>query len=133
MSILEAVGTYLDANLAAYTLGTNLLLARRLDTPDLMLAVYEHDGGAPDETFGAAATAVDRPTIQVISRAAREDYPTARDAAIQVRSLLGAVSNTTLSGITVLRLRPQGSLMPMGYDEHNRPLVSVNFSAVILP
>jgi hypothetical protein len=131
-TILEAVGDYL-ASASVGTLGTNLFLAVMPESPDAMVTVYESAGGSPVFTMGAAVVAIDRPTIQVICRATRGDYPTARDQAESIRQMLGAVVEQTISGITVMRIEPQGSVIPMGEDDNLRPMVSVNFECMVRP
>jgi len=131
-TVLEAVGNYLQAQ-GHGTLGTNLYLGRMPSSPDVCVGVFEYEGGLPDETFGAAATAIDRPRIQIMCRAGRDDYPTARDKAHTLRALVGAITDTTLSGIRIMRIRPVGSVNPLGPDQNDRPLVSVNFEAMVLP
>jgi hypothetical protein len=75
--------------------------------------------------------AIDRPLIQVICRAARSDYPTARNQAETIRALLGAVTEQTISGIPIMRMESQGSVIPMGEDENQRPMVSINFECMV--
>ena len=132
MTILEAVGDYLQTS-GQGTLGTSLFLSMMPETPDTLVAVYENSGDPPQFTMGAAAWAIDRPTLQVICRATRGDYPTARDKAEAIRALLGAVTEQTLSGINVMRIQPTGSVVPMGEDENLRPMISVNFECMVRP
>lgn len=129
-TILESVGDYLVAQ-GQGTLGTNLFLAVMPESPDALVAVYETSGSAPQETMGAAAWAIDQPSLQVICRAARGDYPGARDKAVTIRGILAAVVETTLSGIHVMRISSQGSVLPMGEDENGRPMVSINFQCQV--
>lgn len=131
-TVLEAIGNYLQAQ-GHGTQGTDIFLGRMPTSPDACIAVYEYGGAAPLFTFGSAATAVDRPSIQVMCRAARDDYPAARNKAKDIRSLLGAITNTTLSSIAILRVEPIGSVNPLGPDENDRPLVTVNFQVHVLP
>ncbi len=130
MTILEAVGAYLASN-GHGTLGTSLFLALMPDTPDTMRCVYESPGYAPEMTLGNAATAIDKPGLQVTCRA--PGYAAARDDAQAIRALLGAVANTALSGVNVLRIAPVGSVTPIGEDEKGRHLVTVNFDVWVLP
>lgn len=132
-TILEAVASYVGASLSGFVVGTNVFASRRPDSPDRCITVYETSGYRPVETMDDGGTAVDRPGVQVVCRGTREDYPTARDDAVDVRNLLRAVVGETLSGVSVLRLVPSGSVMPMGTDEQDRPLVAVNFDAWVLP
>lgn len=131
-TILEAVGDYLAAQ-SQGTLGTNLFLAVMPETPDTCVAVYENAGNRPSFTMGSAPWAIDRPLIQVICRSTRGDYPAARDKAETIRALLGAVVDQNLSGVNVMRIEVQGSVIPMGEDENQRPMVSVNFECMVRP
>lgn len=131
-TILEAIGTYLQAQ-GHGTQGESIFLGRMPTSPDACITVFEYGGAAPLFTMGAAATAVDRPSIQVMCRAGRDDYPSARDKAQSIRTLLGAVTGASLSGISVLRIEPIGSVNPLGPDENDRPLVTVNFQVHVLP
>ncbi len=103
------------------------------ESPDVCVCVYETAGFAPMETMGVAAFAVERPGLQVITRAGRGDYPAARDKAVAVRNLLASVVETTLSGVHVMRISAEGSVLPMGEDQNGRPMVSVNLSCTVRP
>lgn len=133
MGILEAAGTLIQAGMPGYTVGTNIRLGRMLNTPDVQIAVYEYGGSTPEETFGPAATAIDTPSLQVVCRAAAEDYPTARDLAVAIRALLGAVTDQTVGGVRILRIRPNGHPIPLGADANDRPRLSVNFDTWVEP
>jgi hypothetical protein len=131
-TILEAVGDYLAAQ-SQGVLGTNLFLAVMPETPDTCVAVYENAGNRPSFTMGSAPFAIDRPLIQVICRGANSDYPGARDKAESIRFLLGGVTEQTISGLHVMRIESQGSIVPMGEDENQRPMISMNFECMVRP
>lgn len=130
MTVLEAIGDYLETQ-GQGTLGTNLFLARMPESPDSCVTVFEYEGAAPMEVFRSNVTAVDMPRIQVKVRASREDYPVARDKAAAIRDLLGAITNTTISGVSLLRVRPVASILPLGFDQQDRPIVAVNFECYV--
>lgn len=132
MTVLEAVGDYLVTH-GHGTLGSTIFLTVMPESPDAIVCVYESGGQSPSLTLGAAAFATDRPSIQIICRAARNDYPTARNKAESIRTLLAGVVAQTISGIVILRIQASGSLIPMGEDENLRPMVSANFDCTILP
>lgn len=77
--------------------------------------------------------ALDRPSLQVMTRAGRNDYVTARDKAVSVRNALTKISNTNLSGIQVLRIAPSSAINPIGNDDKDRPLVTISFAVVCVP
>jgi hypothetical protein len=131
MSVLEAVGTYIDTNSGDLTIGTNLFLSKMPNTPDYCVSVYEYTGIAPIETFGAAAFEIDRPSVQVVVRATRDDYVTARDKAIALRNLICGLTNVSVGGVTVLRVKSAGSVLPLGVDELDRPRVSFNVDCFV--
>jgi hypothetical protein len=131
-TILEAVGDYLVTG-GHGTLGTTLFLGVMPESPDVLVAVYETSGSSPQFTMGSAATAIDAPSLQVICRGSVGDYPTARDKAVTLRTYLGSLANVTISGINIMRVAPEGSVLPMGEDENRRPMVSINFSCMVRP
>lgn len=129
-TILESIGDYLVTN-SLGTLGTNLFLGILPETPDECVAVYENAGSSPAFTMGTGGIVIDYPMIQVIARAGREDYPTARDKVESIRVLLASVLDITVSSVTILRIEPMGSVNPLGVDSKYRPLVSVNFRCLV--
>jgi hypothetical protein len=132
-TILEAIGSKLQTD-GIGTLGTNIFLSLMPDTPDVCVAVYEYAGLAPLDTFGASVTvALDRPSIQVMTRASRNDYVTGRDKAVDVRNSLAKISNQSLSGIQILRIAPTSAINSVGLDEKDRPLATISFTAVVVP
>ena len=129
-TILEALGDYLQSNDYG-TQGTNIFLAVMPEKPDSCIAIYEATGNKPHFTMGIAPWAIDRPVIQVICRAARGDYPAARNTAESIRELLGAITDQTISGVPIMRVESQSSVSPMGEDENQRPMVSINFECMV--
>lgn len=130
MTVLEAIGDHLQTH-GAGTLGTNLFLARMPEMPDVCVTVYEYEGAPPAQNFGNSPYSVERPRIQVVCRASREDYPTARDAAVAIRDLLASLTDVTISGIKILRVAPLGSILPLGFDSQDRPMVATNFECYV--
>jgi hypothetical protein len=130
-TILEVVGSYIDTNTAALIAGTNLFYGKMPETPDLCVAVYEYTGTPPHETMGSSAFVIDRPSIQVVVRAGRDDYPSARNLAQDLRILLAAVTDTTISGLRVLRLASTGSVVSLGTDDLDRPRIAFNLDCFV--
>lgn len=129
-TILESVGDYLVTN-SHGTLGTNIFLGTLPETPDACVAVYENTGSSPMFTMGSGGIRIDYPMLQIIARAGREDYPTARDKAESIRILLSQVLEQSISGIHIMRIEPMGSVNLLGVDNKYRPLVSVNFRCLV--
>jgi hypothetical protein len=62
----------------------------------------------------AGGIRIDYPMLQIICRATREDYPTARDKAENIRVLLASVLEQTISGVHIMRIEPMGSVNHVG-------------------
>jgi hypothetical protein len=127
MAILDALGTYL-ASQGQGTLATDIFLARAPDTPDACVTLYESAGSGPDHTFGAGVYAIDHQRIRVICRAARNDYPAARTKAVAVRAILGAVRDTTLSGVVILTILATSEVYPLSRDGDDRALIGCDYT-----
>jgi hypothetical protein len=137
-TILESMGDYLQNTSSAFgahasqgTLGTNIFLGVLPDTPDACVSVYENTGSSPTFTMGAGGIQIDYPMLQIICRATREDYPTARDKAETIRVLFASVLEQSVSGVHIMRIEPMGSVNLLGVDPKYRPLVSVNFRCLV--
>lgn len=127
MAILDALGTYLQAQ-GQGTLATNIFLARAPDTPDACVTLYESAGGGPDHTFGAGVYAIDHQRIRVVCRATRNDYPAARDKAVAVRAVLGAIRDTTLSSVKILTMLATSEVYPLSRDGDDRALIGCDYT-----
>lgn len=128
--ILEALGDHLQTN-AVGTLGTNIFLGKMPASPDYCITLYEYEGMQPRESFGGNPYDIDMPRIQVVVRAARDDYPTARDAAKTIKDLLADLTDITISSTKVLRVASLGSTIPLGLDDKDRPRIAANFQAYV--
>lgn len=131
MALLDALGTHLQTNTVG-TLGTNIMLGRMPDDPDVCVTLFESSLG-PVHSFGASVSAVDRYTVRVFCRGTRMDYPGAQTKAAQVRAILGAVRNTSLSGVNILNIQSNSEPYPVRYDEDDRPIFGVDFSVWVTP
>ena len=129
-TILESVGDYLVTN-SQGTLGTRIFMATLPETPDAYVVVYENAGSSPTFTMGSGGIRIDYPMLQIICRAGREDYPTARDKAETIRVLLASVAGLSVSGVHITRIEPMGSVNMLGVDPKYRPLISVNFRCLV--
>lgn len=125
--ILDAIGSVLQTA-AVGTLGTNLFLSRMPETPDAAVAAYESGAGYPIYTQGTVGAALAVTNIQIVARASREDYQSARTKISAVIAALEAVNETTASGVRLLRVEQSGRPIPLGYDDNDRPEIAMNFS-----
>ena len=131
MALLDALGTYLQTQTVG-TLGTNLMLGRMPEQPDACVALFESSLG-PDHTMGASVSAVDKFTLRILCRSARLDYPAAQAKATAVRAILGAVRDTTLSGVKIMTIMSTSEPYPVRYDDDDRPLFGADFVVYVLP
>jgi hypothetical protein len=128
MAFIEAAVTQIAAGTSLVS-GTDLFIARMPSAPDTAVGVYEYDGELPQYVMGAAGAVVDRPRLQVISRAV--SYATARDTLATIRVILDA-QGVTWSGVGTLRVEPLGSILSLGPDEKDRMRCSCSFVGTII-
>lgn len=131
MAILDALGAYLQTQ-GQGTLATDIFLARMPDTPDACVTLYENQGVGPDHTFGASVKAIDHQRVRVYCRASRNDYPTARAKAEAVRAVLGAIRNTSLSGVSIMTVLSTSELYPLQRDGDDRAIIGCDFTVWLL-
>jgi len=123
--LLDDVATFVDTS-TALTVGTDLFKGLMPDTPDACVALYETPGEMALEMGGGSTPTVERPHLQVISRAA--DYVTARNNSQTVHNAIRGVTDQTLSGRRYLRIQPLQDPYMMGRDENRRVKVVFNCS-----
>ena len=104
--------------------------------PDMQLGVTLYSGTA-DETFTKSDM---RPQAQVMLRGDRDSFNAAEKKAYDLWAFLANVRNvsvpTTVSGQTVgpvviQALTPSGTVNPLGQDDHQRSLFSMNFTVTV--
>jgi len=101
------------------------------NSPDECLAIYEYAGEAPMEVMIDDSATLERPSVQVMSRAGRNDYPTARTLIEAARDSLTAIVNETISGDTFLRVHALSAINALGVDENERPRFTLSMQVVI--
>ncbi len=130
MALLDDLGAWLAAQ-GVGTVGTDLYLGGWQDDPDAQVAVFEYGGPGPVDSFSDAATspapAVARPRVQVVARAAREDYQAARTKVAAARTALLKIANATVNGVYYERVEAIDEPFLLGRDEKQRPLLAANF------
>lgn len=128
--MLEALADRLNSASVAVT-ASNLYIGLMPSSPDLCVAIYEYAGAAPLEVMNNDAATLERPSVQVIVRGGRNDYPTARTLIENVRDTLTAISNETISGVRFLRVMGLSSINALGVDDNDRPRFSLALQAVV--
>lgn len=129
MAFLDDIGTYLAAAsipTESLTLGTNLFLGTRPDSPDTVVAVYETGGAAPQLQFGTSTKpGIETRGLQVVTRAV--GYSTAEALCTDVWSALCLVDNETIGSTRYLLADPVQSPFALDRDDRDRMLHVVNF------
>jgi len=127
---LEALADRLTSASVA-TVGTNLFIGLMPTSPDVCVGLYEYAGSAPLEVFRNNNETLERPSVQVIVRASRNDYPTARTLVANVRDTLTTIVDEDISGVRFLRVNQNSSINAVGTDENDRPLFTLSLMTVV--
>lgn len=128
--ILEALADRLTSASVA-TVGSNLFIGLMPDQPDVCLAIYEYAGSPPLEVLSDNDATLERPSVQVMARATRNDYPTARELIKDARDVLTAIANQEISGVTFLRVNQNSAINAVGTDDNDRPIFTLSLMTVV--
>jgi hypothetical protein len=127
--VLDDIASYLQTQ-GVGTVGTDLFKAMLPDTPDACVAVLEFGGDEPVDTYSVTAGTikVERPALQIICRAAQDDYSAARTKAESAYKQLHNLGPATLSGTVYLGVKAREAPFTLGRDSNGRWLVGFNLS-----
>lgn len=128
--MLEALADRLNSASVAVT-ASNMFIGLMPTTPDRCIALYEYAGSPPLEVMVDNDATLERPSVQVITRASRNDYPTARALIEEARDTLTAIANETISGVTFLRVNQISAINALGVDDNDRPRFSLSLQVVV--
>jgi len=128
--MLEALADRLQSASVAVVAQT-LFIGLLPDKPDLCVALYEYSGAPPLEVMQDNSATLERPSVQVITRSGRNDYPTGKALIESVRNTLTAITNESVSGESFLRVNQISSINALGTDENDRPMFSLSLQVVI--
>lgn len=128
--ILEALADKLTAASVA-TVGTNLFIGIMPNSPDVCVSLYEYAGSPPLEVMRDNDATLERPSVQVLARASRNDYPTARDLISDVRDSLTSITDETIGNVRFLRVNQNSSINAVGTDDNDRPLFTLSLTTVV--
>ena len=128
--MLEAVADRLQSASVAFA-AVDLFIGIMPDKPDKCVAIYEYAGAQPLEVLVDDAATLERPSIQVMTRGARNDYPSARALMDQVRDTLTGITNETISGERFLRVNQISSINALGVDDNDRPRFTLSLQVVV--
>lgn len=128
--MLEALADRLQSASVA-TIATDLYIGLMPNSPDTCVALYEYAGSPPMEVLVDNTATIERPSVQVITRAGRNDYPTARALIENVRDTLTDITDDTISGVRFLRVTQISSINALGVDENDRPRFSLSLQVMV--
>lgn len=128
--MLEALAARLQSDGVA-TAGTDLFIGMMPNSPDECVAIYEYAGESPLEVMVDNDATLERPSVQVMTRAGRNDYPTARALMVQVRDSLTAITDETISGVRFLRVHHLSAINGLGVDENERARFTLSLQVVV--
>ena len=116
----------------AGTVGTTIFKGLMPDRPDACVAVYETGGLAPVHAMNplVGQAVAERPRVQVVARAAQQDYETARSKASCCFKLLDGLPGRTVNATRYLGAFAVQSPFLLGRDESGRVLLGCNFDVV---
>lgn len=127
--ILEALADKLNSASVAIT-GTNMFIGLMPDDPDVCLSLYEYAGSQPLEVLHDNNATLERPSVQVLVRATRNDYPSARALIESARDTLTGITDETISNVRFLRVSALSSINAVGMDDNERPMFTLALQAV---
>jgi hypothetical protein len=128
--ILEALVDKLQTA-SVGTVATNVFIGLMPDQPDKVIALYEYAGQAPLEVFRNETATIEVPTVIVMARAARNDYPTARAFLEDARDALCGIIDETISNVRFLRVAEASSINYVNTDDNDRPRFTVSLTAYV--
>lgn len=128
--MLEAIAARLNSASIAIS-ASNMFIGVMPSTPDRCVAIYEYAGAQPLEVLVSNTATLERPSIQIMTRGARNDYPSARSLMVSIRDNLTQVTNQALSGVNFLRISQISSINALGVDENERPRFTLSLQAVL--
>lgn len=107
---------------AVGTFGIDIFISKEPTTPHACVTVFDTGGENPD-----AHLVYDKPTVQVRVRGAKGSYEAAFVTAQAVRAALHGQANVVKNGTTYIGVWAVGDIMFIGYDDNDRPLLTINF------
>lgn len=128
--MLEALADRLQSASVAFP-AVDLFIGLMPDQPDRCVAIFEYAGASPLEVMVNEDATIERPSVQVLVRASRNDYPTARALAASVQATLVNIVDEDISGQRFLRVHALSSVNAVGTDENHRPIFSLALQAFV--
>jgi hypothetical protein len=124
MTWIVSIADYLQTqNLG--TKGTNLFIGVLPETNSMVTVLNEFNGDIIETN--KVGIALYQPSLQVRVRGMPEDYATPKTRIAAIQTALAALPDASYTGIRILRVRPQGTILALGQDNNMRYEFSANF------
>lgn len=126
-TVLDDLGTFLQTA-GVGTLATDLFLGIMPGEPDTCVALIESPGDDPVSvmTRTASKPPVERPSISILCRGAKDDHNAPRVEAESIYAVIHNVVDNTLSGTRYLSIEARQPPFSIGRDENGRSLIGFN-------
>ena len=105
------------------TFGADLFISQMPDTPNACVGLYDTGGYQPEANY-----VYDRPTVMARIRGDIGGYINAYGKAEDIKGELHGLTNETWNSTRYVQILCQSDIMFLGYDDNNRPLLSINFA-----
>jgi len=116
-----------DSNLNL-TLATDLHVHVMPSSPDRVVTVYDAGGTSPTLHLDRDE-AQKNPSVSVQVRGAKGQHEAAKQLASDIEDFLDGLT-ATQGGARYILIRAEGGIQPLGRDDQNRMLLSVNFRTI---
>jgi hypothetical protein len=102
--------------------GTNLFQTFMPETPNFCVSVNDSGGYDPQSNY-----VYEKPTIQILVRGKLWGYTAAYAQIKEIHNVLHDLHGEVWGGSKYIGIWTQGCVLPLGYDNNNRPMLSLNF------
>ena len=103
--------------------GWSICISEMPNNPNTCILIKD-TGGSGDSNPNYS---YEYPTIQVLIRGNKNGYLATYSKAEEVKLALNGLTNETLNSARYIQILCRGDIIPIGKDESERPLFSVNF------
>lgn len=125
MSVLDDLLSYITSTAGSTGLAGLVFLGRRTDTPADQVAIAETGGMAGEYVFSSTTAVIERPRVQVTSRATT--YSAAHDRIKLVEGILESMGTRLINSHLFHGAQAIQPAFLLEYDESNRPVLCQNF------
>lgn len=103
-----------------------IVISRERPIPNKMIVVYDSPGEAPEPGLD-----INRPSVQVVVRGDPDKYKDVMFKARRIADEFNGRPSQIVNGDIWASVTMQGDILPLGYDENERPQVSMTFNLIV--